>query len=487
MNLRLCQLSPARFLIAISLCWASAGCLAIAAKTYHVAPHGSDDALGTRDFPWRTIQKAFDDLEAGDTAIIHPGIYNEQLFVEVEGNAEAGHVTFQAEPGAVITAQGLSEEDNVIYIENKSWIRLIGFEIRDLNTQDGSGIRFEGSGSHLEFRNNHIHAMHGKNAMGITIYGTDPDRPVSQIIIDGNEIHDCDTAPSEALVLNGNVTDFVVSHNHVHDIRGVGIDFIGGEDGLLEGAGRTEKVARNGVCRGNRVERVRAPYGGGYGPGIYVDGGRDILIDGNHVSECDLGIEVGAENPGVLVTNVSVIGNVITGNDKAGLVFGGYEKQRGRVTGCRFLNNLFRDNTEHAKAEAEIWVQWASDNVFLNNIVIGRNGGKKPLLYSENRGQPNDFNHNAWYVTGGGIGSAEFVWEGKSHSGFARFRDSTGLGRGSYRVDPRLAEDGLHLAPDSPLIDAGNAEVKFPEGALDLDGEPRVRGAAVDIGPDEVH
>ncbi len=151
---------------------------------------------------------------------------------------------------------------------------------------------------------------------------------------------------------NGVVTDGVKKSINPFDEIAIEESLRLREDGIVDDESG-EKVARNGVCRGNRVERVRAPYGGGYGPGIYVDGGRDILVERNHVSECDLGIEVGAENPGVLVSGVSVQGNVVTGNDKAGIVFGGYEKKLGRVTGCRFLNNLIRDNTGHAKAEAE--------------------------------------------------------------------------------------------------------------------------------------
>ncbi len=457
---------------------------ASAGQTFHVAPRGSDDALGTAQFPWRTIQKACEELAPGDTAIVHAGIYNEQVFVEVEGSEAGGFVTLRGEPGAIITAQGL-DEDNVFYIEDKSWIRIIGFEIRDLNTRDGSGIRFEGSGSHLEFRDNVIHAIHGKNAMGITVYGTHEDRPVSHLVIDGNEIHDCDAAPSEALTLNGNVTDFAVTNNHVHDIRGVGIDFIGGEDGIV---GDREKVARNGVCRGNRVERVRANYGGGYGPGIYVDGGRDIVVEGNRVSECDLGIEVGAENAGVVVSNVTVVGNVITGNDKAGLVIGGYDRKRGRVIGCRFLNNLVRDNTGHDRAEAELWIQFAEGNVIRNNLFIGRSGGARPLLYSENPGQPNDLDFNLWFVPGDDAGEADrFVWSGKGHRRFAGYVEASGLDGRSRWADPKLAGDGIHLGAGSPAIDAGDPNTGPGEDARDLDGEPRVTGAAIDIGPDEAH
>ncbi|MCB1061513.1 MAG: right-handed parallel beta-helix repeat-containing protein [Verrucomicrobiae bacterium] len=463
------------FLLALSVLPLDAG------QTFHVSPRGSDEALGTEQFPWRTVQKACEELAPGDTAVVHAGIYNEQVYVEVEGSEDGGFVTLQGEPGAVITAQGLSD-DNVIYLEDKSWVRIIGFEIRDLNTKDGSGIRVEGSGSHLEFRNNLIHAIHGKNAMGITIYGTNDDEAVSYLVIDGNEIHDCDAAPSEALTLNGNVSDFEVTNNHVHDIRGVGIDFIGGEDGIVDDR---EKVARNGICRSNRVERVRANYGGGYGPGIYVDGGRDIVLESNHVSECDLGIEVGAENPGVTVSNITVVGNVITGNDKAGVAIGGYDRKRGRVVGCRFLNNLIRDNTSHAKAEAELWIQFAEGNVIRNNIIVGRKSSDKPLLYSENKGQINDLDFNVWFTPDDNGEEDRFVWSGKAYQTFAAYQEGARLDGRSRWADPKLADDGIHLTPGSPAIDAGDPKTLPEEGAKDIDGEPRLTGTGIDIGPDE--
>jgi len=48
-------------------------------------------------------------------------------------------------------------------------------------------------------------------------------------VIDGNEVYDCDPAPSEALTLNGNVDGFQVTNNVVHDVNTIGIDAIGGE------------------------------------------------------------------------------------------------------------------------------------------------------------------------------------------------------------------------------------------------------------------
>lgn len=452
------------------------------AETYYVAPMGSDAAPGSSAYPWATIQKACDSLKPGDTAIVRAGIYNEQVYFENSGNAEDGFITLRAEGKVVVTAIGL-DDDNVFYIEDRSYLRIHGFEIRDLTTSDGSGIRVEGSGSHLEFIENRIHGIRGKNAMGITLYGTDTDRPLSDILVSGNEIWDCDAAPSEALTLNGNVTRFQVIDNHLHDIRGIGIDFIGGEKGMVEDR---SLVARDGVCLRNRVERARANYGGGYGAGIYVDGGRNILIEHNIVSECDLGIEVGAENPGAEATDIEVRGNIVRGNDKAGLVFGGYSRKAGRVHGCRFLNNLVSGNTAHKKAEAELWIQIAGENLVRNNLIVGLPGAKRPLLRGDDGGAPVDLEFNLWFVPGGGAGVDLVDWDGKGFATLAAFADSTGLGHRAYPVDPMLAADGVHLSPGSPAIDAGDPRLDASgEIVRDLDGEERIQGAAVDLGPDE--
>ena len=48
-------------------------------------------------------------------------------------------------------------------------------------------------------------------------------------IIDGNEVHHLKTGSIESLVVNGNVTNFRITHNIVHDNNNIGIDVIGFE------------------------------------------------------------------------------------------------------------------------------------------------------------------------------------------------------------------------------------------------------------------
>ncbi len=233
-------------------------------------------------------------------------------------------------------------------------MKVVGFEIRnDLGVSDGSGVRVLGSGSHIEIRDNHIHDVRGANAMGMTVYGTAAS-PISELVIDGNEIDPCEPAPSESLTLNGNVTDFQVTNNSVHDVDNIGIDFIGGETDIQPDPAN---VARNGICRGNRVARARSSYGGGFAGGIYVDGGANITIENNVVTESDLGLEVGAEHRGIVATGVIVRDNVLIANDKAGLVFGGFASSIGRVRGCAFLSNTLYHNDTLGSGFGELWIQ----------------------------------------------------------------------------------------------------------------------------------
>jgi hypothetical protein len=328
-------------LAALALLLAAAAPAAAAILT--VAPSGGD---------FTTVQAALDAAVAGDTIRVHeaPSPYFEKVSFPRSGNAVDGSISLEAAPGErpVLDGTGVAGA-NMVLIENRSFVRVQGFEIRNnLNVNDGSGIRVLGSGTNVELRDNEIHEIRGRHAMGITVYATEP-VPISDLVIDGNLIHDCDPATSEALTLNGNVDGFVVSDNVVRDVNNIAIDFIGGETDIQPDP---TKVVRNGVVRGNRVERARSSYGGGFAAGIYVDGARDIVIENNVVTESDLGMEIGAENPGQVTTGIVVRNNVLYRNDKVGLVFGGYAAGVGRVRDSEFRNNTTFENDTLAWASA---------------------------------------------------------------------------------------------------------------------------------------
>ena len=69
--------------------------------TYYVAQNGSDEKTGTEEQPWRTIQKAAETLNAGDTVLIKAG-------------SADNYIVYAAYPGDTVTIDGdgisLSEE-----------------------------------------------------------------------------------------------------------------------------------------------------------------------------------------------------------------------------------------------------------------------------------------------------------------------------------------------------------------------------------------
>ncbi len=443
---------------------------------------------------YTTIQAALNAAGPGDSILVREKAtpYYEKLNFSHGGNAQQGYLTLMAYPGEkpIIDGTGVpnnpaSYTDDLIYLENVDYVRIIGFEIRNVNTPEGSGIRVYGYGSYIEIRDNEIHEIRGGSqdggAMGITIYGSNDNKSINHLIIDGNHIHDCDPAWSEALTLNGNVEQFEVTNNVVEDVNNIGIDFIGGESWL------SSKFARNGRCAWNRVYRANSPYDGGYAAGIYVDGGQNIVIENNFVSQCDLGIEIGAENAGVVTDSITVRNNVIYLNQKAGLVFGGYDVSTGRVKNCQFTGNTLYQNDVLQMGYGELWIQYAENNRLRNNIFYSNT--QNVLLYSESGNVNNDLDFNLWF-TEAGEAQAQFVWNGSRYVGFTAYRSSTGQDASSLFADPQFkdpANGDFHITPNSPCVDSGDSLFTPDSQEQDLDGQARLLGGRVDIGADELN
>ncbi len=460
--------------VMISLVWSIALFVTVYGRVWVVAPSGGD---------FTKIQDALNRATAGDTILVREKNtpYYEQIYFPNSGNATQGYITLMAYPGEHPVLDGTGgRRSNMMAIKNQNYIRIIGFEIQNLkNVNDGSAIRISGYGSHIEIRNNIIHDIRGTSAMGITVYGTHSN-PIEYLIIDGNEVYDCQPAPSEAITLNGNVTHFEVTNNIVRDVNNIGIDFIGGETDIQPD---TALVARNGICRGNQVYRANSSYGDGYAAGIYVDGGRDIIIENNIVSGSDLGIEIGAENAGMVTRGVIVRNNILYLNKKTGLVFGGYASYTGRVRHCQFTGNtLYKNDVLHA-GWGELWIQYASNCEIRNNIFYANDQNR--LSYSESGNVNNVLDYNLWFTESG---TAEFVWRGHRYTSLAQFQQATGQSAHGLFADPHFQDAGnadFHLSQNSPAIDRGDPAYQATAGETDMDGEARIANGRVDIGADE--
>lgn len=466
--------------------------LALATAAMLLCPHllsAAELIVAKSGGMYTSIQAALNAAYAGDTVTVRVGTYDERLVFPRSGNASSGPIVLRAYPGEKVYLNGRNQSNasspHMIYGDHVSYVEIIGLNIcsnRATAANGGSGIYFEGGGPHLYIISNTIYWIRGTHGMGISIYGTSS-TPFSDVVIAYNEIRDCEPATSEALTLNGNVDGFLILSNYVHDVNNIAIDFIGGETDIHPTRG-----ARNGRCIGNRVARARSSYGGGYGAGIYSDGGQNIIIERNVVTESDIGMELGAENSGWISSNIIVRNNLLYHNDKIGLAIGGYDSNRGRVVHCQILNNTIARNNMLALGSGdfhgEIIIAYARSNIFENNIIIVGEQGDVRAIYEEAAGNIyNRFNYNLYYSSAD-ASSVKFYWNNTSYNGFTAYTNAAGDKTSLYANPLCVApvSGNFRLQDGSPAIDRGNPSYLPTPDVLDLDGAPRVFGGRVDIG-----
>ena len=472
-----------------------------AQTTYYVAPGGSDSNPGTEAQPWATIQHAADVLQPGDTVYVRAGTYTEDVEIHVSGSATGGYITFRNYPGEtpILDGSGLTvpaSNSGLFYIEDQSYIIIRGFELRNYQSSTPDivpvGIHVRGASHHIQILDNHIHHIAstaavdsnllGRDAHGIAVYGDDPINGIHDILIEGNELDHLTLGSSEALVLNGNVYDFVVRGNRVHDNDNIGIDAIGFEGTSPDPA--TDQ-ARNGVISDNVVYNIDSLNNPAYpnersAGGIYVDGGAHITIERNRVFQNNIGIEIASEHPFHATSFITVTNNLIYWNHIGGLFMGGYDTQRGSTEDCTIVNNTFFENDTDQDGNGEILLQYDTRrNVIANNILHANDQGyliTNP--YTENTNNVVDYN---LYFSPIGQWS-EWQWKGVYYQGFANWQSGTGNDAHGLFADPQFTDPtapDLTLQVTSPAIDAAD-----PARAPDADfrGAARPQGAGDDMG-----
>ena len=458
--------------------------------------------------PWRTIQHAADAATAGSTVNVHGGTYEERVALHVSGNTHDGYVTFRSYPGetAVLDGERLAPgvRSAMLVIHNKSYVRIERLEIRNYRTAEHRltpiGISVTGAGTHVELLKNNVHHIEqtfqgrdapgrGGNGLGIAVYGTDAGTPISDLVIDGNEVHHLKTGSSESLVVNGNVTNFRITRNVVHDNNNIGIDIIGFERTAPDPA---VDQARDGVVSGNLVYNITSRGNPAYGDdqssdGIYVDGGARVVIERNVIHNVDFGIELASEHRGRTTSYITARNNLIYACNTAGVSIGGYGAERGGTDHCTVVNNTLHGNDTAGTGSGELQMQYnMTNNVFENNIVYA---GTHCLMTASKSGaasagpQAVILDYNLYYCEPGAAAST-WGWYLSSHTGFDKYLQATGNDRHSRFSDPHFADvskNDFHLRSDSPAIGAG-ANTGMARGGQDLDGAPRIKGGSIDIG-----
>jgi hypothetical protein len=404
-------------------------------------------------------------------------------------------------------------------------VELRGVEIRNFTTTDAgripAGIRVEGSGVGLAILDCKVHRIwqssteEDANGFGIVAYGRETD-PIDGLRIEGCEVWDLRTGQSESVTLNGNVVNFVVRGNRVHDCNNIGIDFIGYEGTAPADVDR----ARDGLCAENEVWGVDSSHNPGYGgdfasgggetsaPGIYVDGGTRITIERNQVHDCNIGVELASEAKDGSTDFVVLRNNLLRHNHVAGLMMGGYDSKRGSTRNCVVSNNVFHRNDTLQTWTGQIGLQFhVENNRFRNNVVVADPTTKQAIVHYVEGGTAaqrafgagNTFDFNVYFCDGN-PGDLEFGLNpdgtgadqgNRTYSGLTAWQAAVGGDAHSTFHDPGFAggfpgatadAEAFKLAAASYCRDRGDPVFAPADDESEFFGSSRIANGRVDAG-----
>ena len=93
----------------------------ILVQHYHVSKNGSDTAQGTKEAPFLTINKAAAVAVAGDTVIVHEGVYREWVKPQNPGLSNKRRITYKAADGEKAVIKGSEQITNWEKHEGTVW------------------------------------------------------------------------------------------------------------------------------------------------------------------------------------------------------------------------------------------------------------------------------------------------------------------------------------------------------------------------------
>jgi hypothetical protein len=388
------------------------------------------------NFP--TIQAAINAASSGDTIVVSPGTYAENI------NFQGKAITVTSKKGPKKTIIDGGAHDSVVTFDRAEGLGSVlkGFTVRNGRSGfdtpgfgEGGGIRISSASPTIS--GNRIVDNQGCDGLGISISFGSP-------LIQGNTI----------------------SRNQGRTCSG-GIGGGGIEIGGSAAARILDNVISNNIA-------TSAAIGGG-GIALFAAGTPTIqgnIITGNSTSGCGGGISM------VNFSDALIAGNLLIGNSAncgGGIYWGVGSGDRGPL----LVNNTIADN-DSTQGSGIFADAFDARTLLINNIIVAKGAQTAVFCGNFNDQNPPIFKSND-----------VFSPAGSAYGGICA--DQTGL-NGNISADPLFVHltsgSNYHLQGGSPAIDRGdNSAPSLP--ATDLDGDPRTLDgngdgiAIVDMGADE--
>lgn len=468
-------------------------------SSLYVSKDGSDNYIGSQNKPYKTIQHAIDKSKAGQTIYIQEGIYYEKLKITSSGSSEKGYITIRPyKDDRVILDGSKTTGDDMIEINAKSYIIIKDLVLRNNINHYSTGVQMKNGSRHIE-----INGLDISNISTNILPGSEKDGGANAIIsvsklsanpnydirILNNHIYDCHLGRSEAITVTQNTKNFKVINNKVHDVTNIGID-IAGHYGDFDGDEELNQ-ARDGVISDNIVYNAHSLYGSGAASGLYVDGGRDLILERNIIYSNDYGLTIGCETEDRTSSNITVRNNLVHSNNKSGISIGGYKESVGLVKDSYIYNNLSYANNEFgSSSHAELSLKKTDGKIKIYNNIFyqAKTKDKKiPIILHIFDNDKLDMDYNLFY-SNDSIYNTAFETTDDILLGFNNYRITTGYDSNSVYSDPLLTiENGTKISyeKNTPVVDLGNPYHQY-KGDVDLNKNERSINNLFDAGPIEV-
>jgi hypothetical protein len=467
---------------------------------YYVSTSGSDSNPGTQSQPWKTIQKAANTANAGDTIFVMAGTYNEAVIIQRAGTS-SNPITLTNFNNQVVTINGGSSPaltptgttPQYWIIDGLRWISTGNFTIQYNSWGcDGAcnGI------DHLTFRNNYISGA-------VQIYG-------AYTLFEGNEV---DGTNKNGNGGNGVQEYYEVSHhnifrdNFVHNFSSRGI--------------WSMHRTHDSVIENNTIQDITSSTSGQC---IDLDGYGTVewrhIVRGNKLSRCGrVGLQLEnnfadivennvINNPGEIGVGIINYGATISSPASEKCQVGGENNQYGDTDGnndCEgnITGDIIRQNIiSHSGSYGGIISFHAGGIKIYQNTVYGGAGPAVRLdsganfcpqielsgnLFSQN--SYTDINlkdytsltkddHNLFDSINA---SRTYFSDAGGYLSLSTFQNTYHKGQGSISGSAQFvnaANSDFHLQADSPAIDSSvDNGLQF-----DLENNPRPHGNGFDMG-----
>jgi PKD repeat protein len=419
----------------------------LAGVAYYVdGTTGNDSNPGTQALPWKTIQKAANTLQPGDTVNVSQGIYNERVNITTYHGSSGNLISFVAQ--GTVQCQG--------FTITRNYIRVKGFKVTAVVsgwTAAAYGIYVEGDNCIIEDNYAYYCPTTGIGSAAASAGCIFRNNKCQRNVQNGFEIDGFNH-----LIENNEIWGTITSYPPTNWVPA------GDANGIT--------YFRSGhIFRGNYIHDISFydPESQAYSPHIDAfqtfggDAGSNILFERNIIILPEGRADKNIRSCAWMLagaSNITIRNNIVIAHN-------GTETGGGGCDHLRIENNTFVGSLSNLANNWPIGISLENcpSSTVKNNIIYNQVGQAIYLLGTTYTGL--DIGNNCTYNSDGSTPNAS--------SGAKQATDLWGIN--PQFVNP--ASNDYHLQSSSPCINAG---IAISDNTVDYEGNPRPLLSAWDIG-----